>query len=69
MRVRFCAMMRKPARSIMSLIAPVKLRAVASGLMIEKVRSIVIALFFKEGRERGVRLRRLIASVPKRGKA
>jgi len=31
------------------------LRAVASGLMIEKVRSIAIALFFKEGRERGVR--------------
>jgi hypothetical protein len=30
------------------LIAPVKLRAVASGLMIEKVRSIAIGLFFKE---------------------
>jgi len=32
----------------MALIAPVKLRAVASGLMIEKVRSIGIGLFFKE---------------------
>ncbi|HEX4829255.1 MAG TPA: hypothetical protein VFV12_13570 [Xanthobacteraceae bacterium] len=30
------------------MIAPVKLRAVASGLMIEKVRSIAIGLFFKE---------------------
>src|SRR5262249_27777715 len=48
MRVRFCAMMRKPASSIMALIAPVKLRAVASGLMIEKVRSIAITLFFEE---------------------
>src|SRR5215510_10589929 len=47
MRVRLCAMMRKPAPSMMALIAPVKLRAVASGLMIEKVRSIAIALFFK----------------------
>src|SRR5215510_10815328 len=48
MRVRLCAMMRKPAPSMMALIAPVKLRAVASGLMIEKVRSTAIALFFKE---------------------
>src|SRR5215831_8324650 len=48
MRVRLCAMMRKPASSIMALIAPVKLRAVASGLMIEKVRSIAITLFFEE---------------------
>src|SRR5262249_25938064 len=32
----------------MALIAPVELRAVASGLMIEKVRSIGIGLFFKE---------------------
>src|SRR5215467_15483417 len=48
MRVRLCAMIRKPAPSIMALIAPVKLRAVASGLMIEKVRSIGIGLFFKE---------------------
>jgi hypothetical protein len=41
-------MIRKPAPSIMALIAPVKLRAVASGLMIEKVRSIGIGWFFKE---------------------
>src|SRR5262245_33019688 len=34
--------MRKPACSIMALIAPVRLRAVASGLMIENVRSIAI---------------------------
>src|SRR5262249_35122714 len=37
-----------PAPSIMALIAPVRLRAVASGLMIEKVRSIGIGWFFKE---------------------
>src|SRR5262245_7006590 len=48
MRVRLCAMIRKPAPSITALIAPVKLRAVASGLMIEKVRSIGIGFFFKE---------------------
>jgi hypothetical protein len=41
--------MRKPACSIMALIAPVRLRAVASGLMIEKVRSTVMGLFFEEG--------------------
>src|SRR5690348_5245969 len=39
MRTRFCATMRKPAFSIMALIAPVRLRSVASGLRIEKVRS------------------------------
>src|SRR5262249_3812498 len=48
MRARLCATIRKPAPSIIALIAPVKLRAVASGLMIEKVRSIAIGLFFKE---------------------
>src|SRR5215475_13013461 len=48
MRVRLCAMIRKPAPSIMALIEPVRLRAVASGLMIEKVRSIGIGWFFKE---------------------
>src|SRR5262249_5087113 len=42
MRTRFCAMMRKPACSIIALIAPVRLRDVASGLMIEKVRSIAM---------------------------
>jgi hypothetical protein len=38
-------MMRKPACSIMALTAPVRLRAVASGLMIENVRSIDICDF------------------------
>ena len=41
-RSRFCATMRRPACSIMALIAPVRLRAVASGLMMEKVRSMAI---------------------------
>src|SRR3954447_22979014 len=42
MRMRFWATIRSPAFSISALIAPVKLRAVASGLMIEKVRSIAM---------------------------
>src|SRR5215470_17512900 len=45
MRTRFCATIRSPACSIMALTAPVRLRAVASGLMIEKVRSTAMALF------------------------
>src|SRR5690348_515294 len=49
MRMRFCAMMRSPAFSIMALIAPVMLRAVASGLRIEKVRSIAISHLFDVG--------------------
>src|SRR3954471_13834549 len=44
MRTRFCATMRRPACSIMALIAPVRLRAVASGLMMEKVRSTAIGV-------------------------
>src|SRR6187431_2034244 len=39
MRMRFCATIRRPAFSIMALIAPVRLRVVASGLRMEKVRS------------------------------
>src|SRR6202012_3251341 len=39
MRMRFCATMRRPASSITALTLPVRLRRVASGLMIEKVRS------------------------------
>lgn len=39
---RFCATMRRPAFSMRALIAPVRLRRVASGLRIEKVRSIAI---------------------------
>src|ERR1700694_4922706 len=42
MRMRFCATMRSAAFSISALIAPVRLRAVASGLMIEQVRSIAM---------------------------
>src|ERR1700704_4169047 len=42
MRMRFCATIRSPAFSIRALIAPVRLRVVASGLMIEKVRSIAM---------------------------
>src|ERR1700687_1051381 len=42
MRMRFWATIRSPAFSISALIEPVRLRAVASGLMIEKVRSIAM---------------------------
>src|SRR5450432_2415437 len=40
--MRFWATMRRPAFSISALTAPVRLRSVASGLMIEKVRSIAM---------------------------
>src|SRR5215472_12036380 len=43
MRMRFCATILKPAFSISALTAPVRLRAVASGLMIEKVRSVAMS--------------------------
>src|SRR6476620_824338 len=46
MRTRFCATTRSPAFSIMALMAPVRLRSVASGLRIEKVRSIAIGSSF-----------------------
>src|SRR5262245_26550514 len=46
MRIRFCATTRRPAFSIMALMAPVRLRSVASGLRIEKVRSIAIGSSF-----------------------
>src|SRR5688500_18870725 len=67
MRTRFCATMRKPALSMIALIAPVRLRLVASGLMIEKVRSTAIghSSFFREGSEG----RRLIAAGFPSGKA
>src|SRR5690349_24713006 len=42
MRMRFWATIRRPAFSISAFTAPVRLRAVASGLMIEKVRSVAI---------------------------
>jgi hypothetical protein len=44
MQIRFWATMRSPAFSIKALTAPVRLRSVASGLMIEKVRSIAMVL-------------------------
>src|SRR5512135_2202329 len=48
MRTRFCATIRRPAFSIMALMAPVRLRSVASGLSIEKVRAIAIGSSFTE---------------------
>src|SRR6185437_16686103 len=41
MRMRRWATMRRPASSITALILPVRFRRVASGLMIEKVRSVM----------------------------
>src|SRR6476660_4701624 len=54
MRMRFCATIRRPAFSITALTAPVRLRAVASGLMIEKVRSMAIILSLRRKRWFGV---------------
>src|SRR3954454_13156659 len=51
MRSRFWATIRRPAFSISALTAPVRLRAVASGLMIEKVRSIAIICPWKTTEE------------------
>src|SRR6185312_759463 len=45
--------MRSPARSKRSLIAPVRSRRVASGLMIDRVRSTAMALFSAGERVRG----------------
>src|SRR3954466_1115111 len=42
MRMRFCATMRRPAFSMTALTAPVRFRSVASGLMMEKVRSMAM---------------------------
>src|SRR5207253_2850714 len=68
MRTRFCATMRKPALSMIALIAPVRLRCVASGLMIEKVRSTAIGsvLVLLEGQ--GERVARLIKGRSRSGK-
>src|SRR3954452_17519962 len=44
MRRRFWATMRRPAFSMTALTAPVRFRFVASGLMIEKVRSRAMAV-------------------------
>src|SRR5690242_8099906 len=72
--MRFCATMRRPACSKRWLIAPVRLRLVASGLMIDKVRSMVIrisrsgraALYIgrKLGRQPAAKPRRLPLLLP-----
>src|SRR6185437_10372816 len=48
MRTRLWATIRKPAFSISALMAPVRLRAVASGLIMENVRSTAIKSSFME---------------------
>ena len=56
--MRFCATIRSPASSSTALILPVRFRRVASGLMMENVRSVAIAasLGFRVGRlSRGLR--------------
>src|SRR3954465_11022164 len=60
MGIPFWANIRSPAFSITALIAPVRLRAVASGLIIEKVRSIAMisSLISADGRLRGLYRRR-----------
>src|SRR5262249_44732877 len=62
--MRFCATMRRPAFSITALMAPVRLRAVASGLMIENVRSTAIGVPLRE-----IWVSGLIESMPACGKA
>ena len=44
--------MRKPAPSILALIAPVRLRLVASGLMMESVRSLAIVVSLNPSKKR-----------------
>src|SRR5512135_2984441 len=70
MRTRRCATIRRPACSIMALIAPVRFRAVASGLMIEKVRStaIVLILCKKPAHDPAREGGGLIAAKPRGGK-
>src|SRR3954466_10222941 len=64
MRMRFWATIRKPAFSISALTAPVRLRSVASGLMIEKVRSIaMISSLHTSDREFGGLYRRQPATA------
>ena len=68
MRKRFCATIRKPAFSIMALMAPVRFRVVASGLRIEKVRSTAIGSSLLRVKVRPGKIARLIAAGSKRGK-
>src|SRR6476660_3288500 len=65
MRMRFCATIRRPAFSITALTAPVRFRAVASGLMIEKVRSIAMICPWKTA---GGEVAGLISAAPALGK-
>src|SRR3954471_13546074 len=65
MRMRFWATIRKPAFSISALTAPVRLRSVASGLMIEKVRSIAMSSSLGK---RGLRVAGLISTPSRYGK-
>src|SRR5829696_1060529 len=66
MRMRFWATIRKPAFSISALTAPVRLRSVASGLRIEKVRS--IAIVYVLAKRAGWRVAGLISAPPQDGK-
>src|ERR1700679_3006061 len=61
--MRFCATMRSPAFSIIALMAPVTLRAVASGLIIENVRSVVIDSSFEKVKRWGLQKRRYRAGL------
>src|SRR5579859_4179609 len=47
--MRRCATMRRPAASRQALILPVRFRRVASGLMIDSVRSVAICLLLVVG--------------------
>src|SRR6516225_5660143 len=66
--MRFCPTIRNPAPSIMLLIAPVRLRWVASGLMIENVRSGAMGTVLGEETGRVSRFRGLIAVALASGK-
>src|SRR5215208_2526173 len=66
MRMRFWATIRKPAFSISALTAPVRLRSVASGLRIEKVRS--IAIVYVLAKRADWRVAGLISAPPRDGK-
>src|SRR3954453_1686647 len=56
--------MRRPASSITALILPVRLRRVASGLMIEKVRSVMGLFASLDGRGNRAARREVAGSIP-----
>src|SRR5262245_29393379 len=66
MRMRLWPTILRPAFSMTALMAPVRLRAVASGLMIENVRSTAIGVLFQRDEILGGRL---IESMQSPGKA